>query len=72
MEIDKASKISISDKIVDCSKLLHTGDLNDWEEQFISTLSDNLTRYGSSIFISDKQDYYLNKIWTEHFGQDTE
>jgi hypothetical protein len=62
------SKISIRNKILHCSGLLGTRDLNDWESQFITSNYDNMLRFGNGFHISDKQDYHLNKIWSKHFA----
>jgi hypothetical protein len=61
-------KISIRNKILHCSGLLGTGDLNDWESEFIASNYNNLIRFGDGFHISEKQDYYLNKIWSKHFA----
>lgn len=61
-------KISVQNKIQHCSGLLHTPALNDWETEFIGSLSSKLSLYGNDFHISEKQDYHLNKIWSKHFA----
>ena len=60
--------VSTQTKIEQCSGLIGTSDLNDWETTFIRSQYDNLIRYGEGFRISEKQDFHLNKIWSKHFA----
>jgi len=61
-------KIAVRNKILHCNGLRHTPDLTEWENEFIGSLSSKLAMYGPDFHISEKQDYYLNKIWVKHFA----
>ena len=66
--VSTKNKILMCNGLLDCTDPESDNDLNDWEQQFISSLHTKMVQYGDSFFCSEKQDFHLTKIWRKHFA----
>ena len=59
---------SIAQKIEQCSGLIGTADVTDWETQFIESMQRALARDHSSAGLSEKQIDIIDRIFNRHFA----
>lgn len=60
--------VSVGDKIKHCKTLIASGDLTGWNKEFITSMAGRYEMYKENCYLSDKQMYYLDRIWVQNFG----
>ena len=48
--------------------LIGTSDLNDWETNFLTTVSKQVDERGTTVHLSSKQIDNIEKLYDKHFG----
>lgn len=59
---------SIAQKIEQCSGLIGTADVTEWEAKFIESVQRTLARDHSSVNFSEKQIDAIDRIFHRHFA----
>lgn len=59
---------SINNMVKQCSGLLGTNDVNDWEERFLSDICERTDDGDNTSMLTEKQVESLERIWRKHFA----
>lgn len=59
---------SINTMVKQCSGLLGTHDVNDWEERFLSDICERTNDGDNTSMLTEKQVEVLERIWRKHFA----